>query len=363
MKLRFLISLLVVMGCSGNDAVHPITKPLTEAVYASGYVVSRDEYEVLAQAEGYVVEKVVEDGDPVKKGDPIYILESGQQSSRFDLAQKNFAIASQNYGGSSPVLQEALAIQKTSLTKLQYDSVNYVRYKNLLDRNATSRAEFDRVRLMYESSKNEYELQRSRYRNIKDQLYLELQNAKSQLTVAGNESGKYIVRSDVDGIVFKTSKDKGELVRRSEPVAIVGSGKSYYLQLAIDELDINRIKKGQEVLVTVDAYSANFFHATVDKVFPLVNQQQQSVRVDAVLRDSLPGSFSGLAVEANIIIRHKEKALVIPKAALIGNDSVVVRKDGDETIVRVTKGIQTLEEVEIIEGIDSSTELIVNGKP
>jgi HlyD family secretion protein len=85
--------------------------------------------------------------------------------------------------------------------------------------------------------------------------------------------------------------------------------------------------------------------------------------VDAVLRDSLPGSFSGLAVEANIIIRHKEKALVIPKAALIGNDSVVVRKDGDETIVRVTKGIQTLEEVEIIEGVDSSTELIVNGKP
>lgn len=359
MNLKFLFPLLILLSCSGTDPIRPVTKTLTEAVYASGYVVSQDEYEVLAQAEGYVVEKVVEDGESVKKGDPIYILESGQQSSRFALAQKNFAVASQNYGSSSPRLQEALALQRTSLTKLQYDSVNYIRFKNLLEQNATSKAEFDRMRLIYESSKNEYTLQLSRYRNIRDQLYLELQNAKSQLTVAGNESGKYIVRSDVDGIVFKTTKEKGELIRRSEPVAVVGSGKSYYLQLSIDELDINRIKKGQDVLVTVDAYSSQVFHATVNKIFPMVNQQQQSVRVDAVLRDSLPGSFSGLAVEANIIIQRKEKALVIPKTALVGSDSVTVIENGDEKIVRVTRGIQTLEEVEIIQGIDANTELSV----
>lgn len=357
MNHKFLLPVLLLLSCSGNDVIHPVTKTLTEAVYASGYVVSQDEYELLSQAEGYVVEKVVEDGESVKKGDPIYILESGQQSSRFDLARKSFAVASRNYSGSSPVLQEALALQRTSRTKLQYDSVNYVRYKNLLDRNATSKAEFDRMRLMYESSKNDYALQLNRYRNITDQLYLELQNAKSQLAVAGNESGKYIVRSDVDGIVFKTSKEKGELVRRSEPVAVVGSGNSYYLQLSIDELDINRVKKGQDVLVTVDAYAAQVFHATISKVFPMVNQQQQSVRVDALLRDSLPGSFSGLAVEANIIIQRKEKALVIPKAALIGSDSVEIIEGGNEKIVRVKKGIQTLEEVEITQGIDVNTTL------
>jgi HlyD family secretion protein len=357
-----LLPLLLLISCSGSDTIRPVTKPLTEAVYASGYVVSQGEYEVLAQAEGYVTEKVVNDGDVVKKGDPIYILESGQQSSRFDLAQKNFAIASQNYSGTSPVLQETEAMLKTSRTKYQYDSVNYGRYKNLLERNATSRAEFDRMRLLYENSANEYALQRSRYRKVQDQLYLELQNAKSQLTVAGNEAGKYIVRSEVDGIVFKMAKEKGELVRRTESIAVLGNANSYYLQLSIDELDINRIKKGQEVLVTVDAYSSNVFHATVDKVYPMVNQQQQSVRVDAVLRDSLPGSFSGLAVEANIIIQHKDRALVIPKTALVGADSVVVVSNGDEKIVRIVKGIQTLEEVEIIHGLEANTELLLRDK-
>ena len=361
MNLRFVMIIVSVVAssCSNHNSVRPVVKSLTEAVYASGYVVSKNEYEVLAQAEGYVLEKVASDGDTVKVGDPLYVLESGQQSSLFDLAQKNFSIASENYSGASPVLQEAMAAQRASYTKLQFDSTNYARYKNLMDRNATSRVEFDRMKLAYENSKNEYAMYQNRYKKIKDQLYLELQNAKSQLSVAGNEMGKYVVRSEVDGIVFKTSRDKGELVRRGEPIAVVGNAGSYYLQLAIDEIDINRIKKGQEVLVMVDAYSDKAFHATVDKIFPMVNQQQQSVRVDASLNEPLPGSFSGLAVEANIIIRKKDKALVIPKSALHGNDSVKVERDGTEKMISVVRGIQTLEEVEIVSGIDSTTELIL----
>lgn len=270
MNFKYFIPLLAILSCSGKETIKPEVKPLTEAVYASGYVVARSEYEVLAQAEGYVLEKVVEDGEPVKAGDPLYILESGQQSARFDLARKSYAIAAQNYGGSSPILQEVLAQQRSVYTRLQFDSVNFIRYKNLLGRKATTQAEFDRIRLTYENSRNDFELQQSRLRKIKDQLYLELQNAKSQLAVAGNESGKYTVRSDADGMVFKTTKDKGELVRRGESLAVVGDANTYYLQLAIDELDINRIKKGQEILVKIDAYSSKTFHAKVDKIYPMV---------------------------------------------------------------------------------------------
>ncbi len=43
------------------------SKPLTEAVYASGLVVAQDEYQVFAQVDGYLAEKMVSDGDAVKK--------------------------------------------------------------------------------------------------------------------------------------------------------------------------------------------------------------------------------------------------------------------------------------------------------
>jgi HlyD family secretion protein len=360
MKNRFVIILLVLtVSCTGSsNEIKPRVKPLIEAVYASGYVVALDQYNVFSQAEGYVAEKVVQDGANVRKGDPIYIIESGQQSSRFDLARKNFALAQSNYSNGSPVLNEAAAAMRLSESKLQHDSINFERFENLLKRNATTRAEYDRMRLAYQSSKNEYILQQSRLRRVKDQLYLEFQNAKSQLAIAGDESGKYIVRSEIDGKVFKVLKEKSELVRRGESVAIIGDSSKYYLQLSIDELDVQRVKAGQEILITIDAFPDKIFRGRVQKIYPMVNQQLQSVRADAILLDVLPGFYSGLAVEANIIIRRNQKALVVPRKALEGKDTLQIKSDGGVKAVRVKTGIQTLEEIEILEGIDSNTTVV-----
>lgn len=360
---RHLISLLVIVFFSCNNDGHlirPEEKPLVEAVYASGHVVARNQYQVFAMADGYVLEKTAEDGSEVRQGSPLFILESGQQSSRFDLAKKNYTIAANNYRDNSPVLAEIVSAMEATRTKMRYDSVNYVRYNNLLDQNATSRSEFDRARLAYENSKSEFLLQQSRYEQAKNRLYLELENARSQLAIAGNESGKYIIRSDADGIVFQTLKEKGELIRRGEPVAVIGDKDSFYFELSVDELDIQRVQKGQEVLVTIDALPGKVYKATVDKVYPMVNRQQQSVQVDATLRDSIPVLVSGLAVEANIVIRQKARALVIPRSAIVGRDSLWINTEEGNQKIRIKKGIETLEEVEVLEGINAGSEVILN---
>ena len=86
----FLFSLFLLGACQNNqELLKPQVKPLIEAVYASGFVVSKDEYEVYSQAEGYLSEKLVADGEDVKQGDPLFIIESDQQSSRYQLAKEN----------------------------------------------------------------------------------------------------------------------------------------------------------------------------------------------------------------------------------------------------------------------------------
>lgn len=359
------IGFLFILGLASNcantsDSVRPEVKPLIEAVYASGFAVADDQYSVNAQAEGYVLQKVIDDGSIVRKSDPLYIIESGQQSSRFDLARKNFAIAETNYHDGSPVLMEVRSAMNLSEARMKHDSVNFERYRNLLKKGATTKAEFDRSNLAYENSRNEYRLQESRFKKIKNQLYLELENARAQLAIAGDESGKYVVRSDIDGKVFKTLKEKGELVRRGEPIAIIGDSTTYYLQLSIDELDVQRVHAGQEVLVTVDAFPSQIFHAAITKIYPFVNQQQQSVRADAALNDKLPEFFSGLAVEANIIIRENDRALVLPRKVLRGRDSLKIKTDDGVRFVKVKTGIRTLEEIEIVEGIDTNTQVLID---
>jgi HlyD family secretion protein len=337
--------------------MQPSVKPLMEAVYASGLVVSEQEYQVFSQADGTLTEIVVQEGEEVKKGQPLLIVESVQQNARYSIALQSYEQARQNR---APVIAELEATLQSARSKRQYDSMNFVRYGNLLKSNATSKVEYDKAEVQYTNSRNEYAAVLSRLLKTKNDLDLTIQNAANQLKIAKEESGNYILRSDIDGMVFKIMKEKGELVRRSEVIAVVGKPDNFYLKLSVDELDVQRVKEGQEVVVKIDAYPEKLFTGKVNKVYPLVDTRLQSLRVDVTLLEKLPGLFSGLAVEANIIIRKKENALVIPKQIVLPGDSVLIRTAEGKKKVKITRGIETLEEVEIIDGLDATSTLIRN---
>ncbi|MFO0506348.1 MAG: efflux RND transporter periplasmic adaptor subunit, partial [Chryseotalea sp.] len=154
-------------------------------------------------------------------------------------------------------------------------------------------------------------------------------------------------------------KEKGEWVRRGESVAIIGQANSFFLTLQIDEIDINKVKVGQNILVKADAFPDKIFKARLAKIYPLVDVRQQALQVDAELIDALPQSFSGLAVEANIIIRENAKALTVPTQAILPGDSVWVEEKGKPLKKKVLTGIRTFDEVEIVNGVDSQTVVLI----
>lgn len=359
-RIHFFIIPALASCSSGTDGVKPEIKPLVEAVYASGFVVAKNEYEIISQVEGTVSVKLVRDGDEVKKGDPLFVISSDQQSARYRMAQDAFDLARQNHEEGSPVLQELKAAVDASHARMLFDSANFTRYQNLIRENATSQTEFDRVKLAFDNSRKEYLLHASRYEKMKNQLTLEYVNARNNLLIASDESERYIIRSQVDGLVFLTRRDKGELIRRNEVVAVVGNKNDFYLELMIDELDVQRVKVDQVVLVKIDAYPDKIFEARITRLFPMVDRRQQSVQADAELTQPLPGIFSGLAVEANIIVRQKPDALVIPKSRLLPGDSVrVITEDGETEMIKVTTGMETLDEVEILEGLDTGKLIVL----
>ena len=355
------ILLWLLMGSCGNKQVlvQPEVKPLMEAVYASGFVRAQQEYEVFAEGEGYVVDRLVNDGDSVRKGDVLYILSSTQSGARYQIAKQNYELATKNLNENSALLSELNSMVQSAQSKMKFDSTNYHRYKNLLNQNVGTRVEFDRMKLAYENSTNEYKLYKSRYQKTLNDLQVARSNAQQQLVIASDDSGKNVVKSLLNGKVFLTRKEVGELVRRGESLAMIGSTASFFIELSVDELDITKLKIGQLVLVKADAFPNKIFHASVSKIYPLVDTRQQSLRVDAILTESMPGNFSGLALEANIVIQQKVNALIIPKAALLEGDSVWIEHDGEVVKIAVTKGIVTMDEVEIVSGIDSTTNIVM----
>ena len=353
------ISTFLLAACTDREETLPVQKQeIIEAVYASGYLVPDEEYQLFSQTEGVVAQKLVEEGAEVKAGDPLYVLGSTQQDARYAEIQERYRLARINLSENSPILQELRARVQAAGTKLAHDSVNYHRYQNLIEAGATSPAEYDRMRLAFENSQSEYAAQQSQLQRTLNQLQLELSNARSLLTVAADESGRYIVRSDREGKVYFTAKKLGELVKRNELLATLGKSDLFHLELQIDELDIRKVAPGQEVLTELDAFPGQVFRARVSKIYPQVSAKEQSVKVEATFVDELPRGFSGLSAEGNIIIAQKKEALVIPKEALVGEDSVWVVQKGEEQKVHIQKGIETLDKVEVLAGLTDSDQIL-----
>lgn len=362
MKRLVIIAVLASVACSKTQVQKPETKPLIEAVYASGFVTTRNEYDVISQAEGYFAEQLVGIGERVTKGQPILVLEGRQEGARLEIATASLAVARKNAGPDSPVLGELSAVLATAASKKSFDSLTYERYKNLSRQNSTTRIDLDRARLAAEASANDYKAVLNRLEKAKEQVRLELQQASRQYEIASAESGRFIVKAEADGNLLNLTKEKGELVRRGEQIAVVGDNSSFELRFSVDEMDVSRVKPGQDVVVKIDAFGDRIFNGRVLKVHPYINTREQSMRVDASLLNADSALYSGLGAEGNIIVQKKESTLVIPKGLLLPGDSVLVTVDGEQQKLKVITGIVTLDEVEIVRGLDTSSQLIVSKK-
>ena len=355
----------VIFLCAGCDAprsIFPRRMNITEAVYASGRVVSADEYRLSSLCSGTVDRKLINDGDSVRTGQIIYVISNTAASERYDAAMKNFETISSNLSPSSPVLRDLqLALHSLKL-QCSNDSSLYARYQNLWAENIGTRNNLDNARLKYEASANLVRSAEEKYTAALNDLLVSRSSAWSVVTGIRKEMGDHIIRSDRDGIVYQTFKEAGETVSMNEPVALIGASSRQLIRMAVDQQDIDKIRPGQRVLIQADVTGKQIFEAQVSAIFPVMNEQDQTFRVDAVFQRGDIPHFIHNSVEANIIVRQKKQALVIPRDVLQVGDSVWIIADGKTQRIKVTTGISTLEYIEVTNGLDEKSAILLDSK-
>jgi HlyD family secretion protein len=353
-------------SCNNVTVVYPEKKDIIETVYASGKIIPANEYKLAALSNGTIIKKLVKDGDSVHKGQLLYVISNEAPSERYNAALKNYQIITSNLSKRSPLLKDLqLSLQNAAL-KCTNDSSTYYRYKNLLVQDIGTRNNLDNVYTSYQLSLNQKKIAEQKYYAAINDLQASHSNARSQLAAAGKELKEYFIRSDHDGVVYQTFKEAGETVYTNELVALMGENSNPLIRLAVDQQDISRIRTGQQVLLQTDVSGNTIYEAVVSYIYPVMNEQDQTFRVDALFARKLAPSFIHSSVEANIIIQKKSKVLVLPRNALTGNDSVWVQVKKNRKKVGIQTGITTLDHVEIIAGLDEKTPVVLtteNDKP
>lgn len=353
------VVVFVVVRRNKPQTIKPEHKAITEAVYASGFVVPRNEYKVYALSGGYIVAKSKDGGDEVKKGEEIYRVQNDASAARLGASSSALELARTNASDNSPVLSDLKNKIRSAEAKFRNDSLNYLRYKNMFDAQAVTRAQYDQMALAYEVSGNDLKSANENYKRTREQLLVELKNAQSALAGSNLDFGNYSIRSTMDGIVYDTYKEAGEAVRQNDLVAIVGEKGKKLLELSVDQSDVDKVKIGQEVVVKLDVTGDKVYKARVSKIYPNMNQNDQSFKVEAEFTEDYDMNYVHVSVEANIIVAQKEKALVIPKNVVQANNEVEVRSTGLNKTVKIKRGLENLEFVEVTEGLSDSDEVVI----
>ncbi len=360
MRLFLIFSAYVVFtSCSRQSIIHPQRKDIVETVYASGKIISNNEYNVFALSNGTVIKKLVKEGDAVTKNQILYVIKNDAQSTRFEAAQTNYNIAKANLSAQSRILTDLKISMQSAQTKLSNDSSTYFRLKNLWDENIGTKNNLDAAYTQYILSKNQLRSTQEKYHLTLNDLNLALHTAQSQLTDAQTDLNNYFIRSESSGTVFQTYKEQGETVKPNDIVALLGESSNRIIKLAVDQEDINKIKSGQQVLLRTDITGNKIYHAVITHLYPLMNEADQTFRVDAMFTDTMQQPFIHSSIEANIIIQKKNNVLVIPRAAMIADDSVQVKQNAKTKTIAVQTGINTLDETEIVKGLNESSQVLL----
>lgn len=366
---KFLAGVIFILtaagaGCKDTTVIYPQKKNIIETVYASGKIISANEFNLAALSNGTIVKKLVRDGDTVQKGQLLYVVSSEGANERYDAALKTYHVATVNLSESSPLLNDLKLSMENASIKCSEDSSTYHRYKALWAQDIGTRSNLDHVYINYQVSLNQKRIAEQKYYSALNELKVSKSNARSQLAEAGRYLQEYFIRSDRNGVVYQTFKEAGETVRANEVVALVGESNSQVIRMAVDQQDIGKIKIGQQVLLQSDVSGKTIYEAEVSKIYSVMNEQDQTFRVDALFTGQPALGFIHSSIEANIIIQKKDNVLVLPRTALVGSDSVWIGSDKTKKKAAIRTGISTLEYVEIMAGLNEKTPVLVfkNGK-
>ena len=344
----------MLFSCSKKqDIIYPVKRNLTESVYASATIQPDSIYQVYAIVSGILDANLAEEGDLVIKDQALIQIINNRPKLNSQNSKLSLELAKQNFNGSAAILNSISDEMDAAIIKLKNDSINFFRQKSLWNQNIGSKVQYDTKKLNYELANNNLKLLRSKYNRTKNELQTTVKQAQNNYQTSLITTKDFTVKSKINGKIYALYKEPGELVTNMEPLASIGSAKKFIIELLVDEVDIVRISKSQNIIVTLDAYKGKVFKGTVSKIYPKKDERNQTFKVEAVFKNPPDILFPGLSGEANIIIDQKDSVLTIPKVYLIDDNKVKT----DNGLLTIKTGLQNMEYIEVLSGITIYTSI------
>jgi len=202
-----------------------------------------------------------------------------------------------------------------------------------------------------------------------DQSAATLEVAEAQVALARAQLSRMRIEAPFDGVAGIRSVYVGDYVKDGADLVNIEDLSSMVVDFRLPERVLSRIKVGQSVDVTLDAFPARTFDARVDALDSQLDANGRSLLVRARLDNADLSLRPGMFARARIVFATREKALVVPEEALVplaGKQwliKLVDSADGKVTErLQAKLGLRVPGKVEVLEGLRAGDVVVTAGQ-
>jgi RND family efflux transporter MFP subunit len=342
------VTAAMVAGCHGTDSAPPAVVETVQArvvesqvqevpvnLRSTGAVHARETAVLSAQVMGRIQQVLVHEGDSVRAGQTLVVLDDAALRAALEQAQAGLKAA-----------QNAQAAAQTNAS-LATSTLN--RYKQLESEKSVSPQEMDEVSQRAEAAEANLEAARA-----------QTDEARDQVNGAHTMLGYTRLSAPFSGIVTARMVDPGTMAAPGVPLLQVDQAGALQLDATVDESAIGAVHKGMKVQVEIDGAGSTSLTGTVAEIVPAADPSSHSflVKIDLPSSTQLRAGMYGTAEFAN----GSRQAILIPRSAVVirGSLACAYVLDGQEIaqLRYLTLGTGQGNLIEVLSGISSGERLV-----
>ena len=306
--------------------------------------------------EGRLMRLYAGQGSIVRKGQKLADLESAD----IDQAEADYLKA----------LADSENARRTSLADVKFAQATYDRTKMLYEKSITAGKNV-------EAAEHDLEMAKASAASVVAQTRAALTSARRHLLILGLKDSEidalanksslaavFSLTSPISGIVIERNGTIGATVGSDANVFKIIDASRVWIDANVFEKDLERVRRGQEVKVSVPAFPGATFSGRVILVSSVVDPETRSVKVRTEVANPDDRLKPDMFANVQIITDLHRTAISIPQSAVLddGGKSVVFVSEGSGYVKRgVNLGIQGNGRVEIIEGLQAGDKVVVKG--
>ena len=230
---------------------------------------------------GRVVEVKVKEGDRVKAGDLLVLLDLGDtaiavERDRHGVESAQARLQDLAVGSRAPEIAAAEAEVADRRSAVELAAKEVQRQEFLLSKNVgaerdydRAKTELDRARSAVKISEERLELAREGFRRGQTaQARSDVDRARAQLRQSEVVAREAEIRAPSDSIVLHRMAEPGQLLAAGQTALTLAFANRLYVRTFVPETQLGRVRQGQAAIVTVDAHPGREFKATITEISP-----------------------------------------------------------------------------------------------